>query len=275
MPWARLDDGYFTHRKVLDLSMAAKLLDLAAIAYSARELTDGELKKRDIMIIAASVDVDEALKAVAELVHSGRWELFSGGVWRIHDYLKYNPSREQVLKERTAAAKRQATKRARGLGAIQHARKRHAVTSQEVTTYPDPEPGPGNEYVSDPDPVNTKPDDARAPRESSVSKTDRKNTRDVLVAGAPSGPYNRDLAIRIQRIGEELGDDNVASSITRAQRYQDAAGIDVGVMANAVKDALHRVEARLRDATRAPPGSPMAYFLAILETTTRERAVHA
>ncbi len=113
MPWARLDDGYFTHRKVVEMSKDAKLIDLAAIAYSARELTDGELKHRDILVIAASVDVSDPLAMVAELVEAGRWHRTGSTTWAIHDYLVYNPSREQVLSERAASAERQARFRAK------------------------------------------------------------------------------------------------------------------------------------------------------------------
>jgi hypothetical protein len=105
MPWARLEDNYFTHAKVINLSKDAKLLDLAGIAFSARELRDGKLSRLDMRTAAAQVDVDDAMAAADELVAAGRW-VKDGDGYAIHDYLKYNPSREEVLKERDASAKR-------------------------------------------------------------------------------------------------------------------------------------------------------------------------
>jgi hypothetical protein len=105
MPWARLDDSYFTHRKVAALSKDAKLLDLAGIAFSARELRNGELTRTDIRMIAAQVDVEDYAAVALELVKAGRWSRSDGG-YTIHDYLKYNPSREQVLHEREMNAQR-------------------------------------------------------------------------------------------------------------------------------------------------------------------------
>jgi hypothetical protein len=104
--WVRLEDCYFTHRKVADLSKDAKLLDLAAIAYSARELRDGVLSRADVRIVAAEVDVDEALVVAGQLVSAERWGRVQGGGFVIHDYLQYNPSREQVLEQRARDAER-------------------------------------------------------------------------------------------------------------------------------------------------------------------------
>jgi hypothetical protein len=123
MPWARLEDNYFTHAKVINLSKDAKLLDLAGIAFSARELRDGKLSRLDMRTAAAQVDVDDALAAADELMAAGRW-VKDGDGYAIHDYLKYNPSREEVLKERDASAKRVAEwrgSRRKGSNAVSNA----------------------------------------------------------------------------------------------------------------------------------------------------------
>jgi hypothetical protein len=104
--WVRLEDCYFTHRKVADLSKDAKLLDLAAMAYSARELRDGMLSRSDVRIVAAEVDVHNPLGVAAQLVNAGRWGQRTGGGFVIHDYLQYNPSREWVLEHRARDAER-------------------------------------------------------------------------------------------------------------------------------------------------------------------------
>ena len=119
MVWARIDDGYFTHHKTAALSKDAKLLDLAGITFSARELRDGKLTDRDVRIVAAEVDVVDLSATLDELRLARRWVRFDGG-WEIHDYLEYNPSREQVIAEKAGSAKRM-----RGL----RQRQRYGVTA--------------------------------------------------------------------------------------------------------------------------------------------------
>lgn len=106
MPWGRIDDGYFRHSKVLALSKDAKLLDLAGIVFSARELRDGILSRHDVLIVAAEIAAEDVWSAVDELVRAGRWRRGDDGTLIIHDYLTYHPTREKVLKEREEARRR-------------------------------------------------------------------------------------------------------------------------------------------------------------------------
>lgn len=141
MPWARLDDGYFTNGKVVGLSKDAKLLDLAAITFSARELRNGILTRADIRVIAAQIDVEAPFELIHELVRAGRWEM-SGQQYVIHDYLDYNPTREQVIAARENNAERQARWRERQ--ALSDNGTSNAVSVARVTPapYPYPEPVP-------------------------------------------------------------------------------------------------------------------------------------
>lgn len=114
MPWARFEDRYPANRKVRPLSDAAFRLDVTAVCWSSEQLTDGHIAD-----LADLVGVKRPEKAAAELVTRGRWHTH-GHVcpspkcrpiedgWLIHDYLIFNPSREKVLVEREAKAKRQA-----------------------------------------------------------------------------------------------------------------------------------------------------------------------
>ena len=283
MPWARLEDDYFRHRKVVGLSKDAKLLDLAAITFSSRELRDGVLMPADLRILAAEVDLEDVVAVADELVAAERW----GKVDRhyvIHDYLKYNPSRAEVLAEREAARERRRTaleKRKNGSAekppdvepesGLRSDEQQPNVRPENgrnsaVNTYI-PEPGYENTYIPE---LGTRRR-ARDARELRVSPPRPKRS-----AKAPPGdsllPFNADLAQRIQAIALELGDDNAAASITRAVRYQAATRLSVGQMANAIKDAFRRTEARLGDGDAKPLGSPMAYFLGVLEQTTQERS---
>jgi hypothetical protein len=131
MPWVRLDDHYFTHRKTAGLSKDAKLLDLAGMTFSAGELRDGVLTDKDIRIIAAQVDIENLKDCLHELELADRWRRTPDG-WEIHDYLDYNPSRAQILRDREAGAQRAAASRTR----------RNAVSPGERS--PDPVPGSGS-----------------------------------------------------------------------------------------------------------------------------------
>jgi hypothetical protein len=105
MPWARFADDYLGNPKLGGLSTSAVALDMAGIIYSARELRDGHLSSTDVQAIAALIHLRRWDAAAAELVAARRWVAEDGG-WLIHDYLDYQPSREKVMAERTAARDR-------------------------------------------------------------------------------------------------------------------------------------------------------------------------
>ncbi len=121
MPWVRFDDQFPIHRKVDGLSDAAYRLHTSAIFWSARNLTDGFLPRGDLDGVTARVRTPA--RFAAECVKRGTWHdsrepctsqkcpaPVDGGYpqgWVIHDYWDYQPSKEQVLREREAAARRQ------------------------------------------------------------------------------------------------------------------------------------------------------------------------
>src|SRR5690242_4591704 len=97
MPWVRLDDGYPEHPKVDRVGPLAAWLNVCAWAYCARNLTDGFVPAERVSRLAA---VQKPLELAKRLVEANLWEQVDGG-FTVHDYLAYNPSREQVLKERS------------------------------------------------------------------------------------------------------------------------------------------------------------------------------
>jgi hypothetical protein len=125
--------------------------------------------------------------------------------------------------------------------------------------------------VPEPGTRNSEPGDARAAREGSESPPPKSKRSAKAPPAGSEVPFNDDLAQRMQAISLEFGDDNAVASITRAQRYQAAAALSAGQMATAIKDAHRRTERRLGDQDAKPLGSPMAYFLGVLEQTTQER----
>src|SRR6266705_2800835 len=116
MAWVRLDDGYPEHPKVDRVGPLAAWLNVCAWAYCARNLTDGFVPDGRVDQLAA---VQKPRHLVELLLEGKLWERVPGG-FLVHDFLDYNPSREQVLKERAAAAKRvndwRNTKRTNGVG---------------------------------------------------------------------------------------------------------------------------------------------------------------
>jgi hypothetical protein len=95
---------------VQPLGLAARVLDFSAIIYSARELRDGKLTRTDVELVANLTRIGRKWRAVAdELVAHGRWvECQDPPLYVIHDYLSYQPSREQILAQREADRVRKA-----------------------------------------------------------------------------------------------------------------------------------------------------------------------
>jgi hypothetical protein len=111
MTWARVDDTLHSHPKAVDAGLEAMGLWVLALSYCGAYLTDGHVKRS-----AAARLAGDCLTALADiLVRVRLWEVHpSGDGWQVHDYLDFNPSREQVLAERDAkreGGRRSAAKR--------------------------------------------------------------------------------------------------------------------------------------------------------------------
>lgn len=131
MPWARLDDQILDNVKIADAGIVGFAVHIAAITWCCRNMTDGRLPfsaarrlfdfvsltDEIIEYVPAGAKMQERLQqsfydlpditvdAVAKrLVACGLWEEAEGG-WQVHDFLVYNPSREQIMAEREARSK--------------------------------------------------------------------------------------------------------------------------------------------------------------------------
>jgi hypothetical protein len=112
MPWFRLDDSFHSHPKVIAAGNEAIGLYVRCGTYAAQHLTDGFIPENIAILYGASEirsrgdDTAAGTETLAEtLIRTKLWRRTRGG-WRMRDYLDYNPSREQVLKERKTAAER-------------------------------------------------------------------------------------------------------------------------------------------------------------------------
>jgi hypothetical protein len=100
MPWHKTDDRFPEHPKVIGLSLEAKGVWLELGCHAAKYLTDG--------IIPRQVAHRYPKPRLRELLHVHLLEPF-GRDYRLHDYLDYNPSRDQWVaqQQRKVAAGRQ------------------------------------------------------------------------------------------------------------------------------------------------------------------------
>jgi hypothetical protein len=100
VPWFRVDDGFHSHPKVLDTSLAARGLWVTAGSWSSAHLTDGVVPDRALALLGGSPEL------AAELVTAGLWRRTKGG-YKFHDWLDKNPSKQAVDNQRKTNADRQ------------------------------------------------------------------------------------------------------------------------------------------------------------------------
>ena len=97
MAWVKIDDGFARHPKVLAAGATAAHLFVAALCHCNQYLTDGFVAEA---VAPTLLPPGGAWQGAADaLVRVGLWEAVDGG-WQVHDYLDYQPSREEVLQER-------------------------------------------------------------------------------------------------------------------------------------------------------------------------------
>ena len=101
MSWARLDDGWWSHPKVLRAGNAAAGAYARMLSYCAQHLTDGRLDRTTALSIAGRDKVLSVLIQVALL------DEIDAETVAIHGYLERNPSRADVERERAANRERQ------------------------------------------------------------------------------------------------------------------------------------------------------------------------
>ncbi len=179
MAWAKFDDRWATHPKLLAAGLEAKGLDASGICYAAGQETDGFVPDTALIILAAGHrHVD---RVAQRLVDVGRWirdEERKGYV--IHDFDVYNFTRAQGEAKRAKAAERKAAYRAKQ---GRDAQGRITSGDQDADVRADTDDGPeGQEGMSPWDnglcpegtiegvpPVPTRPDPTRTTKHRSSS----------------------------------------------------------------------------------------------------------
>ena len=72
MSWLKIDDGFFEHEKIEDLSHQAFRLHVGALCICARLLTDGHVSETNLRKVAVTARVN-AKRYVDELVEAKLW----------------------------------------------------------------------------------------------------------------------------------------------------------------------------------------------------------
>ena len=218
MPWARLDDNFPDHVKVIEAGPLACWLHVCGICYSARQLTDGYIPRAYVFRLAS---VENPLELVQRLVDVGLWHEVENG-YQIHDYLEYNPSAAQVKAKREANAKRQASWRERhrksngqyGRDVPESNGVTNAVTNAQHNTAP-----------SHPIPTTTKNKGADAPASfdgwlkalRAPSDIGEKNGIAVLVrmgqALYPNFPADKSIYGRVGKLARQAGSQSKLASV--------------------------------------------------------------
>jgi hypothetical protein len=114
MAWVKLDDHFVDHPKVLAAGPLAGFLYVAGLCYANRFLTDGFIPLEQVTRLLPKNGHGSA-QLSDRLCKAGLWQSatrndVSG--FQIHDFLKYQPSKRRVLRDRKHTAKRQAKWRA-------------------------------------------------------------------------------------------------------------------------------------------------------------------
>ena len=103
MSWIKLDDQWMDHPKIIRAGRDARDMWLASITWCAKHLTDGVFPENLLPALAISAGVDIAnVKQIARvLLGVCLWDACENG-YKVHDYLDYNPTKEQALANKEA-----------------------------------------------------------------------------------------------------------------------------------------------------------------------------
>lgn len=103
-PWVALLCDMPENPKLEGLTDKAFRLYIVSLCDAGKNLTDGEIRANRAPVLLAIANASR--RHVGELVQAGLWDGNGTGPWRIHDYLKYQPSRSWWEKQRETTRER-------------------------------------------------------------------------------------------------------------------------------------------------------------------------
>jgi len=195
MVWVRLADDFPHHPKVIAAGPLAGWLWACGLAYANRYATDGFIPSAQVKLLA---DLDGATGLARRLVDVGLWEVANGG-YQIHDFAAYQPSAEEVKRERESAARRQADYRRRRAIARDAARndESNALLTRESQP-PGPGPGPGPvKHPSDVPPPTAR--EAFAPNERDLEEAAKLGLDAIAISGELDAMFDHYAAVGQER----------------------------------------------------------------------------
>jgi hypothetical protein len=108
--WAKVDDGFLDHPKVLVAGEEAANLYLRGLIWCCKHLTDGAIPREALRALSSRRD---AGALAVKLVSAGLWEAAPDG-WRVHDFHDHNPSAAEVKARRSELSAKRAEAGKRG-----------------------------------------------------------------------------------------------------------------------------------------------------------------
>lgn len=119
--WFKVDDGFWSHPKTVDLSAGAVALWVRAGSYCGNHLTDGLVPRHILQMLQGTTEQAQ------ELITAGLWLDHVDG-YQFHDWLIYQPTRDRVERDRESSRARVAKHRANN--------DTSSKELKELTTYP-------------------------------------------------------------------------------------------------------------------------------------------
>lgn len=107
MPWAKLDDDFHDHPKLIAAGVIATGIQARAISYCADLLTDGHISEGALPGLLTGLNgtpPPEGPDWPTYMVATGLWDRTARG-YRVHDYLDYNPTKKEIESRRRLQAK--------------------------------------------------------------------------------------------------------------------------------------------------------------------------
>jgi hypothetical protein len=216
--WARLDDGWWSHPKVLRAGNAAAGAYARMLSYCAQHLTDGRLDRTTALSIAGRDRV------LAVLIEVTLLDEIDAETVAIHGYLERNPSRAEVERERAANRERQ-----RRFAENSHAKRAaNAVSNASPNAVSNSvSNGVTNDAPSHPIPSRPSPNPREEPRELATLATGARgrapaSAREGLFEEPPKAP----AGARKARAAATPIPDPVPADGTPARRLYDAIVTD-------------------------------------------------
>lgn len=112
--WVRLDDAWLHNPKVRKAGLFGRALYLAAICYSHRQNSDGEIDADviDLLAAEAGLTMEQANEAATRLMEVGLFDRRASG-WHVHDYEEAQDTKAERDALRASARLRKSRSRAR------------------------------------------------------------------------------------------------------------------------------------------------------------------